>query len=42
VPSPISVVIVAYDSLQSLDLAGPLEVFTGANEHLAGHGSEPA
>lgn len=41
-PSPISVVIVAFDSLQHLDLAGPLEVFTGTNEYLAGRGGEPA
>jgi transcriptional regulator GlxA family with amidase domain len=32
---PISVLIVAFDGVQSLDLAGPLEVFTGANGYLA-------
>ena len=33
----ITVLIVAFDGVQSLDLTGPLEVFTGANDYLAGH-----
>ncbi len=33
----ITVLIVAFDGMQSLDLTGPLEVFTGANDYLAGH-----
>ncbi len=33
----ISVLFVAFDGVQSLDLTGPLEVFTGANDYLAGH-----
>jgi len=42
VTSPISVLIIAYDGLQSLDLAGPLEVFTGVNIYLADCAREPA
>jgi transcriptional regulator GlxA family with amidase domain len=34
----VTVLIVAFDGVQSLDLTGPLEVFTGANDYLAGHG----
>ncbi len=33
----ISVLFVAFDGVQSLDLTGPLEVFTGANDYLVGH-----
>jgi transcriptional regulator GlxA family with amidase domain len=36
------ILILAFDGVQSLDLTGPLEVFTGANAYLAGHGSGPA
>jgi transcriptional regulator GlxA family with amidase domain len=39
---PRIVVIVVFDGVQSLDITGPLEVFTGANSHLAEHGSGPA
>jgi transcriptional regulator GlxA family with amidase domain len=39
---PRTVLIVVFDGVQSLDITGPLEVFTGANSHLAGHGSGPA
>jgi transcriptional regulator GlxA family with amidase domain len=38
----LSIVIIAFDGVQSLDLTGPLEVFTGANDYLAGRGAEPA
>jgi transcriptional regulator GlxA family with amidase domain len=39
----VTVLIVAFDGVQSLDLTGPLEVFTGANDYLAGQGGgEPA
>src|SRR5260370_29527823 len=33
----ITVLIVAFDGVQTLDQTGPLEVFTGANDYLAGH-----
>jgi transcriptional regulator GlxA family with amidase domain len=39
---PSAILIVAFDGVQSLDLTGPLEVFTGANAYLAGHGGGPA
>ncbi len=42
-PTAATVVIVAFDGLQSLDLTGPLEVFAGANTYLAGRvGGGPA
>jgi len=34
----VTVLFVAFDGVQSLDLTGPLEVFTGANDYLAGRG----
>ncbi len=33
--APRTVLIVVFDGVQSLDVTGPLEVFTGANDHLA-------
>jgi transcriptional regulator GlxA family with amidase domain len=39
---PSAVLIVAFDGVQSLDLTGPLEVFTGANSYLAARGGGPA
>jgi len=39
---PRTVLIIVFDGVQSLDVTGPLEVFSGANSHLAGHGSGPA
>jgi transcriptional regulator GlxA family with amidase domain len=40
---PRGVLIVVFDGVQSLDVTGPLEVFTGANGHLAGRdGCGPA
>jgi transcriptional regulator GlxA family with amidase domain len=39
---PRTVLLIVFDGVQSLDITGPLEVFTGANSHLAGHGSGPA
>jgi transcriptional regulator GlxA family with amidase domain len=39
---PKTVLIVVFDGVQSLDVTGPLEVFTGANSHLAGRGRGPA
>src|SRR5580693_2651053 len=39
---PRAILIVAFDGVQSLDLTGPLEVFTGANAYLAGRGGGPA
>jgi transcriptional regulator GlxA family with amidase domain len=40
--SAITVLIVAFDGVQSLDLAGPLEVFTGANAYLADQAADQA
>jgi transcriptional regulator GlxA family with amidase domain len=37
-----SVLTVLFDELQSLDVTGPLEVFTGANTWLTYHGDGPA
>jgi transcriptional regulator GlxA family with amidase domain len=37
-PTARSVVIVVFDQVQSLDLTGPLEVFTGAERYREGHG----
>ena len=34
------VLIVLFDGVQSLDVTGPLEVFTGARHHQAGRGEE--
>ena len=39
---PRDVLIVVFDGVQSLDVTGPLEVFTGANGHLAGGDGGPA
>ena len=36
--APRTVLIVVFDGVQSLDVTGPLEVFTGANDHLAARG----
>jgi transcriptional regulator GlxA family with amidase domain len=35
-----SVLIVVFDGVQSLDVTGPLEVFTGANRYLAARGAD--
>lgn len=40
-PTPRIVVFLGYEGMQSLDLAGPLEVFAGANKWLADAGSGP-
>jgi transcriptional regulator GlxA family with amidase domain len=37
-----TVLMVLFDQVQSLDVTGPLEVFTGANTWRAGHGDAPA
>jgi transcriptional regulator GlxA family with amidase domain len=37
---PHSVLIVVFDDVQSLDVTGPLEVFSGANRYLAARGAE--
>jgi transcriptional regulator GlxA family with amidase domain len=37
-----TVLMVLFDQVQSLDVTGPLEVFTGANTWRVGHGSGPA
>ncbi len=39
-PAAVTVLIVAFDGLQSLDLTGPLEVFAGANDYAAGHAAD--
>ena len=36
-----TVLMVLFDEVQSLDVTGPLEVFTGANTWRAGHGDGP-
>jgi transcriptional regulator GlxA family with amidase domain len=36
-----AVLVVLFDGVQSLDVTGPLEVFTGANRWRAGHGGGP-
>jgi transcriptional regulator GlxA family with amidase domain len=38
---PHTVVIVAFDGVQSIDITGPLEVFAGANTYLRGQGDRP-
>jgi transcriptional regulator GlxA family with amidase domain len=40
--APHTVLIVVFDGVQSLDVTGPLEVFTGANRYLAARGDRPA
>jgi transcriptional regulator GlxA family with amidase domain len=37
-----TVLTILFDDVQSLDVTGPLEVFTGANTWRAGHGDAPA
>src|SRR5690349_25074554 len=37
-----TVLMVLFDQVQSLDVTGPLEVFTGANTWRGGHGAGPA
>jgi transcriptional regulator GlxA family with amidase domain len=37
-----TVLMVLFDEVQSLDVTGPLEVFTGANTWRGGRGDEPA
>ena len=37
-----TVLMVLFDQVQSLDVTGPLEVFTGANAWRASRGEEPA
>ena len=37
-----TVLMVLFDQVQSLDVTGPLEVFTGANTWRAGHGDAPS
>ena len=36
------VLIVLYDGVQSLDVTGPLEVFTGGSRYQEAHGRGPA
>jgi transcriptional regulator GlxA family with amidase domain len=38
--APHTVLIVVFDEVQSLDVTGPLEVFTGANRYLAARGAD--
>jgi transcriptional regulator GlxA family with amidase domain len=40
--APHTVLIPVFDGVQSLDLTGPLEVFSGANRYLSGRGHGPA